>query len=290
MRLEWLNRMSAAIDEIERTLEDRLDIEQAAKAAYTSPFHFQRMFHMVTGMTVAEYACKRKLTLAAQELATTGAWILDVSLKYGYDSPESFAKAFRKLHGIAPSEARGESVRLKAVPRISFQLSLKGDKDMDYRVVERDAFRIIGKALRTTCKDGENSREIPKFWQRSNQDGTVEKLVEVGGGKEDVLGVCLDMQVGEEEFNYLIAVAAPSEAEVPEGYEARVIPAYTWAVFTSVGAMPDAIQTVWNRVFQEWFPATGYEHAGGPEFELYPPGDVNADDYRCEVWLPVAKK
>lgn len=290
MRLEWLNRMSAAIDEIERTLEDPLDIERVARVAYTSPFHFQRMFHMVTGMTVAEYARKRKLTLAAQELATTGAKIIDVSLKYGYDSPESFAKAFRKLHGVSPSEARGERVSLKAYPRISFQLSLKGDKDMDYRIVEKDAYRIIGKQLRTTTKDGENNREIPRFWQRCNSDGTSEMLIEIGGGPEDLLGICMDMEFGSEEFSYLIAVKAAGESEVPEGYVAREIPASTWAVFTSVGAMPDAIQKVWVRVFQEWFPATGYEHAGGPEIESYPAGDVNADDYRCEVWVPIVKK
>lgn len=110
--MEWLLRMKEAIDLMESTMEKRMDIEQIARAAHSSPFHFQRMFHMLTGMTMAEYTRKRKLTLAAQELAMTSAKVLDVALKYGYDSPESFSKAFRKIHGISRSEARLPGVSL----------------------------------------------------------------------------------------------------------------------------------------------------------------------------------
>jgi AraC family transcriptional regulator len=129
--------MKDALDLMEKKMEEPLDIEEIAKAAYSSPFHFQRMFHMLTGMTVAEYMRKRKLTLAAQELAMSSSKVVDVAFKYGYDSPESFSKAFRKIHGIAPSEARNSGVSLKAFPRISFHISLKGDKDVDYRIVQR---------------------------------------------------------------------------------------------------------------------------------------------------------
>lgn len=290
MRLEWLTRMSEAIDSMERTMEDPLDIDRLSKVAYSSPFHFQRMFSMLTGMTVAEYVRKRRLTLAAQELASSSSKVIDIALKYGYDSPESFAKAFRKLHGVAPSDARKAGVSLKAFPRISFSISLKGDKDMDYRIVEKSAFQVIGKSIRTTSVDGENSREIPEFWQESNQNGTVDKLTALVGGADAVLGICMDMVMEKGTFTYVIAVENKSGAEVPEGFVSREIPAQTWAVFTSIGPMPHAIQKVWKRVFQEWFPATGYEHAGGPEMESYPEGDVNADDYRCEVWVPIVKR
>ena len=75
--------------------------------------------------------------MAAQELAMGNARVFDVALKYGYDTPESFSKAFRRLHGVNPSTARGSGVNLKAFPRISFHLSIKGDKDMDYQIVEK---------------------------------------------------------------------------------------------------------------------------------------------------------
>lgn len=185
--------MNNALGLMERMMEERLDVEEIARAAYMSPFHFQRMFHIVTGMTVAEYVRKRKLTLAAQELATTPCKVVDVALKYGYDSPESFSKAFRKIHGIAPSEARSPGVSLRAFPRLSFHLSLKGDKDMDYRIEQKEAFHVIGKPLQTTCRDGQQLRDIPAFWQTCFADGTVPRLASMGAD-DRLLGVCMDMK------------------------------------------------------------------------------------------------
>ncbi|MNB91802.1 Transposon Tn10 TetD protein [compost metagenome] len=286
--MEWLNRMMDALDYMENHMTEPMNMEEIAKAACSSSFHFQRMFNLVTGVTVAEYIRKRRLTLAAQELAMSPVRVLDVSLKYGYDSPEAFAKAFRKAHGISPSAAREPGTVLKAFPRLTFTLSLKGDKEMDYRIEHKEAFRVIGRKLETTTRDGENLREIPKFWDTCNSDGSSDRLVELGGGVHDLLGICADMKHEQETLSYWVAVE--SEAAVPDGYSSTVIPAATWAVFTSIGPMPHAIQKVWERIFQEWFPGTRYEHSGGPEFELYPPGDPSAEDYRCEVWIPVMSK
>ncbi|MFC5650641.1 effector binding domain-containing protein [Paenibacillus solisilvae] len=286
--MDWFIRMKNALDLMETKMEEQLDIGEIAKAAYSSPFHFQRMFHMLTGMTVAEYNRKRKLTLAAQELAMTSLRVVDVALKYGYDSPESFTKAFRKIHGVTPSEARNPEVSLKAFPRISFQLSLKGDQDMDYKIVEKDAFTVAGKSIQVSTKEGENHRQIPAFWNQSHADGTIQKLAAIGGD-EDILGICLEMDHSKEQFTYLIAVKAHSESS-GDGFGLTNIPASTWAVFPSIGPMPGAIQNVWQRIFQEWFPATGYEHSNGPDLEIYPPGDTAAEDYRCEVWVPIMKK
>lgn len=285
--MEWLIRMKEALEYMESRMANTLKIDEIAKVACSSPFHFQRMFHLVTGVTVAEYIRKRRLTLAAQELAVSAVKVLDVSLKYGYDSPESFAKAFRKAHGITPSAARTRGVQLKAYPRLSFHLSLKGDQEMDYKIIEKDSFTVIGKSLEVSCKDGENLRRIPQMWQEANADGTSDKLLEIGGDK-DLLGICIQMIPASENFHYWIAVEGTSESDT-HGFETTEIPAASWAVFTSVGPMPHAIQKVWERIYQEWFPGTGYEHTGGPDFELYPPGDPSLEDYRCEVWIPVKK-
>lgn len=288
MRVEWLERMNAALDVMEEQMEGKLDIESIAKAAYVSPFHFQRMFHMVTGMTVAEYTRKRKLTLAAQELAMTNDKVIDVAYKYGYDSPESFAKAFRKIHGISPSEARQPGVQLKAFPRISFHVQLRGDKDMDYRIVEKEAFSVVGKSIRVDYSDNEHQQQIPRFWADSARDGTMEKLESIATG-DRLYGVCLALDSESGGFEYMIA-AESETASAPEGFKKTTIPAATWAVFTSVGPIPGAIQKLFGRIFQEWFPSAGYEHANAPELEVYPPGDTQSEDYRCEVWIPVVKK
>jgi AraC family transcriptional regulator len=273
--LEWLLRIKNALDLLEERIQQPLDIDEIAKAAYSSPFHFQRMFHMLTGVTVADYVRKRRLTLAAQELSLSATKVLDVAFKYGYDSPESFSKAFRKVHGISPSEARSPGVSLKAFPRISFHLSLKGDQDMDYKIVEKEAFTVIGKSIQVTTKNGENFRRIPEFWNELNADGTSDRIYALGTG-DDILGICLDVKHEEEQFTYLIAAEGSEDA--------------AWAVFTSIGPMTDSIQNVWQRIYQEWFPATGYEHAGGPELEVYAMGDPRAEDYRSEVWIPIMKK
>lgn len=286
--MEWLIRMKEALDYMESKMEEPLLIDDIAKVAYSSPFHFQRMFFKLTGVSVADYIRRRRLTLAAQELAISKVKVLDVALKYGYESPESFAKAFRKAHGIAPSTARESGIQLKAFPRLSFHLALKGDKEMEYRIVEKEEFTVIGKSIQVTTRDGENNREIPLFWQQANEDGTSDKLIEIGVDK-DLLGICTAMDHDKETFSYWIAVEGRPETDL-QGFATTVIPAANWAIFTSVGPMPHAIQEVWERIFQEWFPGTGYEHAGGPEFELYLPGDPSAEDYRCEVWIPIKKK
>ncbi|BDI29497.1 AraC family transcriptional regulator [Capsulimonas corticalis] len=292
--MQWLDRMMDALEYLEAHLDDECDVGEAARAACSSTFHFQRMFHMLTGVTVAEYVRKRRLSLAAQELASSRVKVIDVAMKYGYDTPEAFCKAFRRAHGLTPSDARRSGARLKVFPRMSFQISLKGDQDMDYRMVEKPGFQVMGKAQRVSTRDGENMKAIPEFWSRTMQEGDVKRLAELtsaGGVVGDaILGVCTEFQYDQQEFTYLIAVEAGA-APPPDGCVVKEIPAATWAVFESVGAMPDAIQKVWGRIFSEFFPSTGFEHAeGGPELEVYPPGDVSSDDYRCEVWVPVVKK
>lgn len=283
--MDWMQRLTAAVDYLETHLEEPLDASELAGITGSSAFHFQRMFHMVTGSTVADYLRRRKLTLAAQELASTKAKVLDVALKYGYDTPESFAKAFRRLHGISPSEARESGSVLKAYPRISFHLSLKGDKDIGYRIIERPAFPVIGKTRTISTKDGLNYRQVAEFWQDSLRDNTEDRLLPYCKTKA-TLGICLDMDMAREQFTYMIAVESDRAPESGE-FAARTIPACTWAVFDCIGPMPQAMQQLLGRIWQEWFPATGYELAAAPELEVYFHGNARAADYRSEAWMPL---
>lgn len=287
--MKWLSRLTNSLDYIEENIEGKIDIDEVAKISYSSPFHFQRMFYMITDVTIAEYIRKRKLTLAAQELATSRVKVIDVAFKYGYETPEAFTKAFKNLHGITPSAARRPGIKLKAYPRLSFQISIKGDENMDYRIIDKDSYKLIGKSIRVSTKDGENFRNIPKFWKEFDRKGLCNKLIELSD-KKDMLGICMDYSKELEEMTYVIAVEKTKDIDIGE-FEEFEVPASTWAVFQSIGSVPDAIQKVWKRIYSEWFPATGYEHSGGPEIELYPDEGVclSADDYRCEVWVPIIK-
>ncbi|RTQ95043.1 AraC family transcriptional regulator [Lysinibacillus telephonicus] len=287
--MEGLQRMLDSLEYIERNLDNNLLIEDIAYIACMSKFHFQRMFNMLTGYTVSEYIRNRRITVAAQELINSNSKVIDVAFKYGYESPESFTKAFRKIQGISPSEAKKNSQFLKAYPKLSFQIQLKGDVEMDYKIVEKSAFNVVGKSIRTTTIGGENNRRIDAFWVESNQNGLVSELAK-NCGPLGLIGVCMDYDKQHENLTYLIGVEKNIE-HIPSNWEERQIPSATWAVFPVHGAMPDAMPKVWDRIFSEWFPSTGYEHAGGPEIEVYPSNaDPSSEDYYSEIWIPINKR
>jgi len=168
---------------------------------------------------------------------------------------------------------------------------------MNYRIVEKPAFVAAGWTLRTACVNGQNFEEIPRFWVESNSNGKVNSLIPFAGSL-GLIGLCAEWSESREEFTYFIAVEAPQAGHpLPEGTRGVSIPAATYAVFESVGPMPRTIQNVWNQAFSEWFPSSGYEHAGTPDFEVYPAfppgdprGDVTSDQYYSEVWIPLKKK
>ncbi|MDU2063267.1 MAG: AraC family transcriptional regulator [Sporomusaceae bacterium] len=282
--MDWLNAMNKAIEYLEENITEKLDIAKVAKIALSSPFHFQRMYHMMTGITIAEYVRRRRLTLAAQDIIS-GEKIINVAYKYGYETPEAFTKAFGKMHGMTPSAAREPGRNLKAYPKLSFHISIKGDKDMEYKIVDKESFTVVGKQKKITMVDGENFKQVPQFWGECMNDGTYDWICNKAG-KLGILGVCKDFE--EDKFNYMIAVEGVNE-ELPQGYISAKIPAATWAVFESVGALPDAIQELTRRIFTEWLPATGYQYACAPEIEVYPKGDTASPDYRCEIWVPIKK-
>ncbi|WP_134704629.1 AraC family transcriptional regulator [Ammoniphilus sp. YIM 78166] len=285
--MDWLNAMNRAIDYLEANMTEKLEIERVAKIAFSSSFHFQRMYYMLTGVTVAEYVRRRKLTLAAQDILS-GEKIIDVAFKYGYKTPEAFAKAFRNMHGISPSGVREPGVKLMAYPKLSFHISVKGDRNMNYKIVEKGSFTVIGKQTRISAVNGENFKQVPEFWKDCMNDGSYDWICSKAG-QLGVLGICMDLQHFDEGFfTYMIGVEETKDS-LPSGFRSATIPAATWAVFESVGPLPDAIQDVTRRIYTEWFPATGYQHDCAPELEVYPAGDTNSADYKCEVWVPIRK-
>ncbi|MDA8223477.1 AraC family transcriptional regulator [Desulfosporosinus sp.] len=283
--MDWLDAMNRAVDYLEANITEKLDIEKVAKIALSSPFHFQRMYHMMTGVTIAEYMRRRRLTLAAQDILS-GKKVIDVAYRYGYETPEAFTKAFGKMHGISPSAARELGANLKAYPKLSFHISIKGDKDMNYKIVDKESFTVVGKQRRISLVDGENFIQVPKFWDDCIEDGSYQ-WISSKAGKLGVLGIFMDFS--KDEFNYIVGVEEIKET-LPKGYVSATIPAATWAVFESVGALPEALMDIIRRVYSEWFPATGNQHdLCTPGLEVYPEGDKHSPDYRCEYWVPVKK-
>ncbi len=296
--MEWLDRLNEALRYIEDNMTSDIDIEKLARITCCSSYHFMRMFPYVTGVTLAEYIRRRRLTIAAYDLQQNGGdKVIDLALKYGYDSPDAFTRAFQKLHGITPKAAREPGVKLKAFPRLSFQISVKGDDGMDYKIVDKPAFKVIGKGIRVTTDDSENSKILPEFWGECYKNGFCARLEKMSGKNAvtgvSKLGVCIESSADLKEFTYLIGVENTEgnmKGGIPEGFTQKEIPAASWVIFESIGSMPDAIQNLNKRIYSEWFPSTGFERDGDLDIEVYPPGNVNDINYRCEIWIPIKRK
>ncbi len=285
--MQWLERLNGAIAYIEEHLSDEIDYTQAAKIACCSTFHFQRMFSYIAGVPLSEYIRRRKMTQAAFLLQQNDTKVIDLALQFGYESPSAFNRAFAGIHGVSPSQARQRGISLRAYPRITFQLSIKGDVEMDYRIENMDAFTILGVKQRFPMNVEENFKTVPLFWQQTTQSGIIPQLLgQMDREPYGLLGVCTCMDG--KDFDYYIAAASTKQA--PSGMVSYEVPKGTWAVFPCVGAMPKAIQDLQQRIMTQWLPTSGYEYADAPDIEVYFEGDLQSPEYKSEVWLPIVKK
>lgn len=281
--MDLLERMNNVLDYIENNLDIEIDHKKMAQIACCSEYHFPRMFSAISGISLSEYIRRRRLTLAAFEIQKSDIRILDLAIKYGYDSADSFSRAFSKTLGLKPSEARNSGVKLKAYPRISFQISIKGDTEMEYRIENLDfELRILGKSQ--SVKTSKAFKTIPALWNSAKKDGYMQKLIDMSWENpkcklEGLLGVCgKEASITDDEFAYFMGVRY--EEESPSEMETLVIPPSTWAVF------PNVVEA-WKRLYSEWVPTSGYELAHLPCIEcFYGPKHKP----RHELWVPVIPK
>lgn len=287
--MNWTEGIQNAVDYVEEHLTDELDFTEIAAQAACSSYYFQKIFSVLCGMTLGEYIRGRRLALAGSELISTDIKIIDLALKYGYGSPESFTRAFTLFHGAPPSEVRRGNAALRSFSRLKVQIIMKGGNIMDYKIVEKPAFRVLEKVEQHTVAGGQNKNTIPGFWERAHKDGTIETLLSKAADKTYIFGICYGNGHSDSEtFDYSIA-AAYNGAEAPEGYSIREIPARKWVVAECKGAMPEAIQRLWHQLCTEFFPASGYTPTYELDIEAYPEGDMTSPDYRSEIWIPIFK-
>jgi len=281
--MEWLQRMNDALEYMEDNLDGEISIEKAARLACCSQYHFQRMFSYIIGVSLSEYLRRRRLTKAALDLQG-GDRVIDVALRYGYDSPTAFNRAFQTLHGVAPSAAQKPDTVLKAFPRVSFQISIKGVTEMDYRIVEKEAFRVVGTRIGIGSNVEENAKKIMPFWVEADNAGLLSKIIGLMNGEPTgLLGLGTADETGESGY-YYICVATDKPA--PDGMHEVNIPKHNWAIFSGNGK-PSTIAGLINRIYSEWQPTSGYEWADMIDIEVYL--DDNPEDMRYEVWMPVKK-
>lgn len=290
--MDSLKRMNQAIQYMEENLENTIDYKEMARIAHCSEYHFKRMFSFLAGVPLSEYIRRRKLSAAAFELRDNNVKVIDVAVKYGYSSADAFTRAFHSLHGITPSEARLNGKELKAFPRMTFQLTIKGGSEMNYRIEEKEAFCIVGLKKNVTIQFEGVNPEIAAMWESLTEDKILQ-LKELSNVDPRGL-ISASANFSEERMeekgtlDHYIGVATTEKC--PDNFTELEVAATTWAVFEAIGPFPDTLQNVWGRIYSEWFPSTNYEQAKGPEILWNENKDVSSPNFKSEIWIPVLTK
>lgn len=284
--MNWSESISRAIEYIENNLTNDISVEDIANHLYISSFYFQKGFSMLCGYTIGEYIRNRKLSLAGYEILHTDNRIIDIALKYGYDSPDSFTKAFTRFHGSTPTEVR-KGGKIKEFAPLKINLILKGGYTMEYKIVEKEAFRVVG--LKDSFKYETASQEVPKIWKEFFIKNTSNQI-------KPKYAINIDTHMGSDVFDYVIGDDYNSSLKTPKDFEIIEIPKLTWVVFSCIGPANVKMQETNERIFNEWLPnSNDYEITAGYNIEMYSnPKDykkgIDDEKYYSEIWIPIKRK
>lgn len=286
--MDCIQSIRSAIEYMENHMLEDITYEDVARHVYMSNYHFHRLFSMIVGMTANEYIRNRKLSMAGQELIMSDKKVIDIALKYGYESPESFAKAFSRFHGVTPNAAKCSGAPLKSFNRLTLKIQFEGGTAMEYKIVEREKFKLLTKveAFRNESVSEEGNTEIPEFWDRCGAEGVFDVLKQ-HTKNHDIYGVCAPISKESKYFDYGIGMVYDG-GEVPEGFRIWEVKPTLWAVFKCIGTDGECIGVTWDKIFKEFLPEANYNMLDDTDFELYP--ENNEEDCFCEIWIPVERK
>ncbi|HWQ80290.1 MAG TPA: AraC family transcriptional regulator [Anaerovoracaceae bacterium] len=288
--MDSLKHLNQAMRYIEANLDGEIDYQKVSQLACCSEYHFRRVFSFLSGITLNEYVRRRRLAQAALELSKSDQKIIDIAVKYGYDSPDSFARAFQNLHGVTPKEARKAGTSLKAFPPMTFQLTIQGGNEMDYRIVEKEAFYVVGLKKTVPLQYHGVNPEIAAMWETLTPDDIIElkgiSNIEPKGFVSATINFT-DGRAEGTEMDHYIGVA--TNRQYLGKWQELFVPASSWAFFTSIGKFPETLQDIWQRIYTEWFATSGYEVSEGPEILWNADKDTERPDFHSEIWIPIKK-
>ncbi|WP_425541958.1 AraC family transcriptional regulator [Alkalibacillus silvisoli] len=271
---------------------EEINFTELERVTLCSEYHFKKMFSSLSGIPLSEYIRRRRLSLAAFELSNSDLRVIDIAFKYGYNSSDSFARAFQKLHGLTPTEARVNGHSLKAYPPMNLQLSIVGGNEMEYRIVEKEEFNIVGLKKRVPIIFEGVNPEIASMWESLDEEminelkglsnieprGLISASTNFSEGRMEEKG----------ELDHYIGVA--TTRDISTSFSALTVQKSSWAVFKAEGQFPKALQDVWGRIYSEWFPTANYEQVEGPEILWNEGMDLSSPNFKSEIWIPVKKQ
>jgi len=294
--MNWLSGLKKAVDFMETHLCENINADDVAKECAISSFYLQKGFAIITGYSMGEYMRNRRLYKAAMELQSTDEKIINIAFKYGYETPESFTKAFSRFHGCTPMEARAGSKTIKVFVPLHFQISIQGGNEMNCRIEKMDSFKVIGFKHQFNIET--SYTEIPKYWDEMNNSygkklWFEKKAPETAAEKAfldykiGTYGACIDEYCKASYFDYMIA-GPYTEGYVPSEMYVYEFAASEWVKFPCTLA---TLQDVNTKIFKEWLPANeDFEIAYSANIEWYDPESTPGPEMKCEIWIPVKRK
>ncbi len=291
--MDWLQGMNKVIDYIEKNLTQPIQYESLSRIVGCSVYEFSRIFSFMAGMSISEYIRRRRLSQAVFDIQTGNQKIIDIALKYCYESPTAFTRAFKELHGTTPSSVQKLGVPLKVYPPISFTLTIKGGNALNFRIEKKESFQIIGLSgyETTECNQGDS---LTPLW-REFMDNYNSRLWN-GGGSNNYYTAPL-WQVAAYSFQSnngktKTIIGAEYKGQNIDNMAIEIIPSATWVIFsiTSLTGI-DYVPAAYTQIMTEWFPASQYKRDESiPSLEVFPAGNANSIDYTWEIWIPVINK
>ncbi len=281
--MSTLSAIEYAVCYIEDHLADALSISDLAKRSGYSEFYFQRLFSAVCEVSAGEYIRSRRMSMAAAELLNSDCRITELAYKYGYETPESFTKAFHRFHGASPSEIRQQKQPAKRFARIIVSHSTA---PLAFHVIKRQrpSFTLFGTSCRFPISESIYRDDIPHFWKQCEKDQTLQTLMNFSADTflNGIAACCL--AADQSHLNYLIGSASDA---CPINSESIEIPALTWLCFKGSGQLPQVIQQAWRQIYTDYFPASNFEPLGNYDLEIYPDKQMEQSAYPFEIWVAI---
>ncbi|MBO5349659.1 MAG: AraC family transcriptional regulator [Clostridia bacterium] len=275
--MNYINELQKAIDYIEDNLENNINFEIVAKEVGMSAFYFHRIFSSVIGISPTTYIRNRRLTVAAQEISKNNENILDIALKYGFESHEAFSRAFKNFHGVVPKMAKTDGNEFKNFSKANLDIEVNINNILGYRIESKDIIKVSAFFRKFNI---ENKDEIPKYWKELKESGALEKIS--NKYKKDLLGICIGTQ-SDFEYKYGIGIEQTEDIDTNIEMEKIEIPKSKWVVFKCEGQDEKNINELWSRIYKEFFITSSYKQCMDIDFELY-------DDENTEIWIPISKE
>lgn len=285
--MSYIDSLEKAFNFIESNLNEKMELSSIAKEAGYSLYHFQRIFKSVVGESIKDYIRKRRITEAARELVYTNVPIIEIGMKYGYESREAFSRAFERVYGRNPSEIRNKRLLYLIREPITFdymmyeyKLRKEGLSPFYIKLPERF---VVGKKIKVKA-DGSNLKNIPLFWRSWNNERQW-KRIEKPKYRNECIGICIFSE--EDFFEYMIGYEVYDIEHIPEGMEVYRLEPSTYAVFKTIGPIVESVQKTWDYIYSVWLNEAEYEHAGTHDIEYY---YTNQGKDAADLYVPIVHK